>query len=180
MARRRGAFAPRRQGPRRQSEWIASADQNAVVALGASVVLLNQSLTAATFVAAGLAPSTIVRTRGSLYVHSDQTAANESGFGAFGMAVVNDNARAAGAASLPGPITDEGFDSWFVYENFGGMNFGPSTGALFANPWTRYDFDSKAMRKVENGDAVVVMFENASLAAGLEFIIKFRMLFKTH
>ncbi len=181
MARRSfGRLAPRRQGPRRQTEWGASADSTAVKTLGGSGTVLDQIFTGATLQAAGLFPSTIVRVRGDLWVHSDQDAANEAPFGALSMAVASDAASTAGVASLQLPITDETSEQFFVYQYWMGGNFGASTGALFANPWYRFSFDSRAMRKIANGDSIVVVLENASPLHGMEYILKFRILFKTH
>ncbi len=179
MARRfnRG-FAPRRQGPRRMTEWGASADQNTIIGIGPNVILLNQSLSQATL--AGVVPATVVRVRGELYTRSDQSAANESAFGAMGFAVVTESARVAGVGSLPSPITDETDDIWFVYQTWLAGNSGPSTGALFGQPWYRQTFESKAMRKLQDGEAIVVMMENADGAGQADFIIKFRLLFKLH
>ena len=159
--------------------WAASADTTVFSpAVGPGVNRLDQSLSAA--VLDPSSPTTIVRVRGEIWVRSDQDAVNETGFGALGFAVVNDNARAAGAASILGPITNEAADQWFVHQFFNAGNVGPTTGALFGNPWHRYSFDSKAMRKVEEGDAIVVMVENAAVTFSFEFLLKFRLLLKLH
>ncbi len=181
MARRSfGRLAPRRQGPRRATEWGASADSTAVKTLGGSGVVLDQSFTDAILSGAGLLPSTIVRVRGELWVHSDQGAANEAPFGAMAFAIANENARAAGIASLLTPIADEAADGFFVFQYFMGANNGASTGALFGQPWYRFEFDSRAMRKIEDGDSIAVVLENASPLHALEYILKFRILFKVH
>ncbi len=182
MARRRfaGGVPALRQGQRRVSEWGASFDQTAVIALGPNTVQLVQSFPLATLFSAGLIPSTIVRTRGELWVHSDQSAANEMPFGALSMQVTSEPARVAGAASLLAPIIDEAADQFFVYQFFAGGNSGPSTGALFGQPWSQFTFDSKAMRKIDDGQAIVIMMENASAAHQCEFVLKFRILFKKH
>jgi len=178
MAFRRGFSRPLRQGQRRQTEWTASALVTAVRTLAASTISLDQSFSSAGLL--GVSPATIVRTRGEFMVRSDQDAANETPFGAFGFHIANENARAAGAGSLLRPDTDATDDLWFVHQFFSGGNFGASTGALFANPWTRYTFDSKAMRKIQEGDAIVVMVQNTSSSGGIEFLIHFRLLFKLH
>ena len=179
MARRRGfAVATLRQGQRRATEWGASAIATAPGTLAASTIVLDQSLTGAAL--ADVLPATIVRVRGELSVASDQDAANEFPFGAMGFHVANENARAAGAGSLLRPVTDAAADNWFVHQFFHAGNFGASTGSLFANPWHRYQFDSKAMRKIQDGDAIVVMVQNSSSADGLRYSIEFRILFKLH
>jgi len=179
LARRRGNFATVRQGQRRSTVWLQSAVATAPTALAASTIALDSSFTAAQFLTFGV-PGTVVRTRGELWVRSDQDAANEIPFGAIGFHVANENARAAGAGSLLRPVTDGSDDLWFVHQYFLGGSFGASTGALFANQWHRYQFDSKAMRKIVDGDAVVVMIQNSSAANAMDYVVQFRMLYKLH
>ncbi len=172
MARRR-FVAARRQGPRRLTEWGGSADidNSAIVAAGTAV--LTQDFTQA--VLAAVVPATIVRVRGEIWVASDQASASEEPFGALGFAVVKEQARVAGVASVPSPITDETDDSWFVLQ-FIQAFFATGQGVT----WQRYAFDSRAMRKLADGDALVMVVENAAQLHGLEFILKFRVLFKLH
>ena len=176
--RRRGGFAPRRQGPRRQTLWFGSADATAVTALGGATALLAQSVSEATLNAFGGQPQTVVRTRGSLYIQSDQVAAAERPFGALGFAVVTEQARVAGIASLPAPITDEASDKFFVWIPWEAASM-VDNAASPATMMKIFDFDSKAMRKIEGGDSLVVTIENAALGGiGAQFILKFRQLIK--
>ncbi len=46
--------------------------------------------------------------------------------------------------------------------------------------FARFDFDSKAMRKVSESDSIVVTLENANSAHAVDFILQFRMLVKLH
>ena len=170
----RGSFAPRKQGPRRSSDWAASADITGITALAASGVVLDQTL-ASTLLLGGA--GTIVRTRGSVWVSTDQTANTEAPFGAIGFAVVTTQAAAIGVTAIPTPITDETSDQFFVYESFlSGIIV--SSAVSIMNPWMEYKFDSKAMRKVEADQTIVVALENASSSAGLQYVVKFRMLIK--
>jgi len=163
--------------PRRATEWFASADIDSEQAYPAGSVVLDQSLTAASL--ASILPATIVRTRGLLWVRTDQFAATEQPFGALGMAVVSEQARVAGVASLPSPITEEQSDLWFVHQFWAtGILFGSATSGIRAGDV--YEFDSRAQRKVEDGSAVVVMIENAQATDGMTGMLKFRMLFKLH
>ncbi len=179
MARSRfRGSSPRRQGPRRETAWFASADINVDQPLAAANVVLDQSLTQA--ILDPIVPATIVRTRGELWCKSDQITATEETFGAMGMAVVSEPARVAGVAALPTPITEEFSDMFFVHQFFlAGMTFITAAG-FSEGGWTRYSFDSKSMRKVESGEAIVVTLENASSVFGLVYVLKFRMLFKLH
>ena len=175
MPRRRGILAPQRRS-RRQTEWGASADVTGFTALGATAAVLDQRFTQV--ILAGVTPATIVRTRGLIAVRTDQQIATEDPFGAIGFAVVRENAGAAGVGSLPTPITDEIDDVWFVHQFWtAGFLF---TGASFADVTKVFEFDSKAMRKIVDGDSIVIMLENASATAGVSYLVKFRILFKLH
>ncbi len=103
-------------------------------------------------------------------IQSDQTAADELQFGALGFVVVNDLAAGIGAAAIPGPITDDDDDGWFVWlPVMASFDSGIEKSQF-------YQFDSKAMRRVEEGFQVAVMFENASAATGLQVSVAFSML----
>ena len=108
---------------------------------------------------------TVRRTRGIVLVHSDQSTLTEHPQGALGFVVVSDLAIAAGAASIPGPVTDSSDDGWFVWQPLLSV---VSSGEAFAH---LFEFDSKAMRRVEDGFGVAVMVENAS--ADDPFILTF-------
>ncbi len=160
-------------GPRRKTEWLASADVTGQTALAASSVILDSSF-------AFTQPETIVRTRGSLWVSSDQATANEEPFGALGMMVVSDQAAAAGVAAVPTPIQEEDDDNWFVWVPFlASLRLATAVGFV-ANPFMEYKFDSKAMRKVAAGDTLIVVLENASSTDAMNYVVKFRTLTKLH
>ena len=102
---------------------------------------------------------TVRRTVGGIWVVTDQTAASEIQEGAFGMIVVSDLALAAGAASIPGPVTDASDDGWFVWQGFAqSVSFASATGVHQLGRW--YPFDSRAMRRNEEGFGIAVMAEN--------------------
>jgi len=172
MPRRQSNFGFRGRGaPRRQTVWFSSADETSFTVVAAGAVDLQSSLNAA---ALALRPFTITRVRGILSVRSDQIAADEDVFGAAGLAVVSDQAVAAGVASVPSPITEESSDLWFAFE-FAAE--GATT--LIGNPTTTRTFESKAMRKVEDGMDIVAVFENGG-SFGMEYLLKYRMLVKLH
>ncbi len=163
----------RGRGPRRSTLWLASADVTDKQALAAGVSIFDQSF-------AFNEPATIIRTRGSVWVGVDQQAANEEPFGALGFTIASDAAAAVGIGSLETPITEESSDNWFVWLPWlASIEAGDGTG-FTPGYMERYDFDSKAMRKVDDGDTAVVVMENASAADGCVYIIKFRMLVKLH
>ncbi len=165
------------QSLRRKTEWIASSDITTIQTLAASTAVLDQILTAATV--SSLGPATIVRTIGTLWVKTDQVAATEIPFGAMGMTVVSEQASVAGVASVPVPITDETSDLFFTYVPWAAsLILADATGII--DGMQVYQFDSRAQRKVQDGDAVAVTLENASSVHGVGYVLKFRMLFKLH
>ncbi len=80
------------------------------------------------------------------------------------MGVFSDTAVAAGAASLPGPLTDASDDLWFVWIGLAThVEVGATALNVQPNFGTHHHFDSKAMRRVEEGFQIVAMIElNAS------------------
>ena len=177
MSPRSAGRVVRTAGPRRKTFWLSSADSVGTQGLAAGAVVLDQSFTEAQ--SSAFAPFTIVRTIGWFALRPDQNAADEDPFGAVGSMVVKGTALTAGIGSVPTPITEEADDGWFVYQAFiAGVMFGDSTG--FADLTKVFHFDSKAQRKVEDGDAIVWTVENASSSHGLEYALKFRMLIKLH
>jgi len=103
---------------------------------------------------------------------SDQVSQTEFQFGAVGMIVVNDLAIAAGVASIPGPGTDLDDDGWFVWEPFqlvGEAKDGGADGS--AQEWAGWSFDSKAMRRIEEGFGIAIVCENVNTSNGLEIAL---------
>lgn len=159
-----------RGGPRRSTLWLGFAPDTTVTALAANASAIDQFFTFSE-------SSTIVRTRGTLWIGSDQESNDEIAFGALGMGVVSTPAFTAGVALVPTPSTEMEDDLWFQWLPwFTNLLFSDATG-FQANLFSRYDFDSKAMRKVHNGDTLVVVLEN-DIAVGVNFMIMFRMLLK--
>ena len=180
MARRRlvGTRSALRQGQRRIVEWFAGPATTVTTNLAASTVLLHSSFNAA---AVALLPFTIMRTRGELWVFSDQDAATRTPFGAIGISVVSAQALAAGVASVPDPITDEGSDLFFLHQFWmAHITVLSSVGFQGGDFLSRYSFDSKAMRKVSIDQQVAVVIANQAATGGINFVWRFRMLVKLH
>ncbi len=117
------------------------------------------------------------RTRGMFSIFSDQTAAMETQAGAMGFVVVNDLAIATGASAIPGPATDANDDGWFVWVPFSQVGaISPGGTVTAGQPMNRYEFDSKAMRKVEEGYTVAIMIEAFGTSDGLEVSMGFSLL----
>ena len=150
---RKSGFIMRSGGRVRETIWFGgTAFRNAVATTGVALV---QSLNAA---ALALRPFTIVRTRGILWVSSDQEAATEDYGASYGEAVVSDQANSVGVTAVPTPTTESASDLWFVYEFLlGRFAFGST--ASFADVGNGRIIDSKAMRKVEDGQDIVAVVE---------------------
>jgi len=178
MARRSptGRFPALRQGQRRESLWIPITETLGSYAAANVVILLN-SLNAA---ALALRPFTIVRSRIWMHAVSDNLTAVEDYQVALGMAVVSDQASAIGVTAIPTPFTDAGSDLWFFYEVIAsefifisGVGFDSAGGIM-------KDADSKAMRKVQDGEDVVLVGEASGLSLGCRMTQGGRFLIKLH
>jgi len=168
----RQSFQPARA--KRMTEW-AGAITTVPVALAGSTINLILSFSQALL--ADLVPCTLVRVRGQLMFESDRGALGENPAGAFGISVVKENARVAGVASLPNPVADIGDDSFVCWEPWS-VSFNDAAAA--ANVQI-VPIDCKAMRKITDGDAIVMMVDNSSPAAeGAEVMVQLRFLFLLH
>ena len=175
MARSRFPTHGRSQSQRRLTTWfqfqpVATVD----AAVGGTLV---GSLNAA---ALALRPFTIVRTRFLVGILSDQAAVSESQVGAFGMAVVSDQAAAIGVTAIPMPITDMSSDLWFVHQlMYSDFQIDSSVG-FQSDAMHQYVIDSKAMRKVEVGEDIVLVTERSGTGDGILTIVGGRALVKVN
>jgi len=155
----RSGFIRRSGVRRRETLWIGGTIFNNTLSSSGAALLIS-SLNAA---ALALRPFTIVRTRGQLALRSDQLAANEQQFGAYAKVVVSDQASAIGVTAVPQPITSSESDLFFLYQvAFSNFAFGTAVG--FSNVAQQYELDSKAMRKVEEGQDIVTVIQLSSAA----------------
>ncbi len=144
---------------------------------GASVTVLFSGFSAA---ALALRPFTIVRVRGLWHVSSDQEVADEVQHVALGFAVVSDQAIAAGVASVPTPFAEADSDLWFLYElQMTEFLLGSAVGFSGDFGVTR-EFESKAMRKVDDGQDLAIVMETASTSNGMFVSKAGRFLLKLH
>ena len=149
--------------PPRQSvrDWARVVSATLITVPAASKVVL------ATFVDSSGEDRTVRRSIGMLWVQSDQVSVVEEQTGALGALVVTDLAVAAGAGSIPGPVTDRNDDVWATWMPF------LQASELPADTDTRragyhYHFDSKGQRKLPGGTQYVFMVENSSATEGLQ------------
>ncbi len=156
---------------RSKKAWFGSSDVGNAIAGGGTKVLLGSISLSNTNI-----DETLLRTVGMISVRTDQIVASEVQQGAFGMIVVTDLAVAAGAASIPGPLTDIGDDGWFVHVPF--LNrFEFVTGAGFdANTAVNKEFDFKSKRRLEEGQSMAIMVETTAGSGGINFLTIFRIL----
>ena len=170
---KRGAAAIRQS---RLTQWLDLPPT--VTAFGASGGTIILSLSTAE---KALRPFTIVRTRMLIGIVSDQLAAGENQLGALGIAVVSDQASAIGVTAVPTPVTDLSSDLWLLHQ-FLFNTFSIASAVGYADDGMhQYAVDSKAMRKVQDGEDVVVVGElDGANSSGFSMTIAGRMLVKLH
>ncbi len=173
---RKSGFVRRHGVMRRETVWIALGATQDVIATPTTAILI--SLLDATGLA--LRPFTIVRTRGTLFIHSDQRAATEDYELGYAHVVVEDAAAAIGITAVPTPFTDADSDSFYVYEQvFGGITVTTDVGVVDPIGVVRY-FDSKAMRRVNQDQQVLSVAETSGTSEGVGMTTGFRILVKLH
>ena len=160
------------RGQRRETDWFGfDFDATSQTGGGASILL---SLNAA---ALAMRPFTVIRTHVELLVVSDQAAAIEVQAGAYGVAIVSDQANAIGVTAVPTPVTDISSDLWLVHQVF----FADESNLTDRTKGgARYSIDSKAMRKVNADQDLVVVAENSSVGSGYTLFSGGRLLVKLH
>ncbi len=148
--------------------------------LAVSTLPTNTHTMFATLDAASLAlrTFTILRTRQSLLFRSDQTAADESPTGAYGVIVVKETASAIGATAVPGPIAEINSD-FFIYQGMTSVFTFETAAGFESASGTRYEIDSKAMRKVLIDEDVTFNFEMRNVGGAL-LNMEGRMLIQLH
>ena len=174
----RSARVVRTRRSQRLTEWLLGFVSTDTTTIPASSKVLLASIPGTALDA--FSPATIIRTRGSVYVGSDQSAADEVQVGGLGLTFVSETAQAAGVASLPGPITQFGWEGWLWYQMFaqlGTRNTGGGTITRLSGGQV-YEVDSKAMRKFTSDQSLVLVAENSHAAMGLVVMVQLRILVK--
>jgi len=170
---RRGAAAVHQ---RRLTQWLDVMPTRTSVSAAGSIIL--NSLTVAE---KALRPFTVVRTRLLMSIVSDQTGLTETQYAAVGLAVVSDQAEAIGITAVPTPVTDLASDLWFLHQFLTNETVFSSAVGFSDDGAHQYQVDSKAMRKVQDGEDLVVVAEGSSIGTG-GFILTVagRLLIKLH
>jgi len=160
MARNVGNVV-RGRSVRRQTHWT---EANGGVSISSTLVTLLTSL------APAHGGETVVRIRGLLTLNLEAaTAVGDGIFGAFGVAVVTEQAAVAGVGSIPTPMTEAGWDGWLLHRYF---DLRRSLGVGAPGEFTRIELDSKAMRKMTSDDRLIFVsdvIEDGSISASLLF-----------
>ena len=155
MARRSG-FRPQR-GTKRTVSWGFGPGGSVLTALTGN----GQSILGDGVVLAVEDKATIVRTRGNIEMIQTLGGAGEGFHVAFGIGIVSDQAFTVGATAIPGPISEPGWPGWF-YHRFLDIHSVSSTigdGVNSSAVVVREEVDSKAMRKISDGETMVAMIE---------------------
>jgi len=187
MARRRLFSQRQSQAPRRLNDWFGGP------ATGTNGSIQTISVTGPVLwtTAIGFSiPQTLVRTRGSMLLTLKNATAQGDGFtGAIGIAKATTAAVVAGVGSVPTPLTEEDWDGWIWHRYFALSSQDPIDGGGITdrdlqNPVTaslRFDFDSKAMRKVLELETLYGVIEVTEVGTStLALFANCRQLFKLH
>jgi len=160
----------------RETSWLRVGGSATTAIAAADTAVLAGGFLAATL---ALRPFTVVRTHIFMTVSSDQQAALEDFNVAYGHAVVSDQAFAIGVTAVPTPVADAGSDLWYLHQWLGGrLQF--NTAAGFGDYSIHHHIDSKAMRKVEDGQDMAIVLETGSGSNGVRVFTAGRMLIKLH
>ncbi len=175
MANRNRVQVRRVGSSRRQTEWSISTVPTGYSAVAASTKAIAVLVPSSTL--ADIGPATVVRTHGILAIQTDNVGASEEQIGALGFAFVNEVAGSLGITGLPGPAAQSSWGGWFVHQFFNQTFLFVSGVGVDPHRSTQYPIDSKAMRKFEADESLLVMIENFG-TFGFEFAISMRILVK--
>ena len=158
----------------RLTNWGALTDGADTMASSGTAVLA--AALSASFLA--MRPFTVIRYHLQLALRSDQEAAMENQRVAVGMAVVSDQSVAVGVTAVPTPVTDVSSDLWFLHQWIMG---GESRLVDKVRAETYLSVDSKAMRKVnDDQDLIMVVESAANIGSGAILASAGRFLIKLH
>ncbi len=161
-----------RLGSDRITTWLAI-DYSATTTNGSAAI--SHVMTA---VELAKRPFTVIRTHIEAFIQSDQAAASELQLNGIGLCVVSDQAVAVGVTAVPTPTTDLDSDLWFVHQPLL-SNFLLGDGTGFSEPsGMRYSIDSKAARKVNDDEQIIIVQENSTVGSGATVLMAGRLLIK--
>ena len=82
--------------------------------------------------------------------------------------------------AVPTPVTDLDSDKWFVYEALGNRSITATAVGFDGQASVSKEIDSKAMRKVVDGDQLVGVVETDANSNGVLFRVAMSHLLKLH
>ncbi len=161
------------RGSKRATEWISKATTWIDVTASESQVM--GSFSQAFF--ADFTLCTVIRTVGMLGIAFDLNfISNQVYAGAAGICMVREDARAANA--VPDPFTNASDDVWFYHQFFAGQLDDRTDVDIRMD--SHFVIDSKAQRKIVDGDAMMFMVEGGGETDGFDAIMQVRLLLKLH
>ncbi len=171
---RRSGLVLRGGRQRRDTLWGFTTTLTATIS-AAQGVTITHSASAGLL---ALRPFTVVRHRLNWYVRSDVLTGGELWGAAIGGCVVSDQASAIGVTAVPTPITDQGSDLWYFYDE----SYGRFGGTTVEEVGRQSKIDSKAMRRVEEGEDLIIVAETpgSGMSVSATMIIGGRFLIKLH
>jgi len=146
----------------------------------ASIGLTQASLGGISVVELEAHEATILRTRGDFLIVGTPNAGSDVDVIGLGVCVVNEAASSQGGLSIPGPIKDAAADFWLWHrfvplDAMGAAD--EATARTGGTSWARVTLDSKAMRRVVEDQAVLLIAESTTgefgtvgISGGLRFL----------
>jgi len=182
LALQRGRFRGRQSSLRRRKAWeLGPGGVTAQTGIASSVAIIVTST-----VSTLLDGLTVMRIRGSLELWLGTSNGAAGGFaGAFGIAKASTAAVAAGAASVPTPVTEQSWDGWMYWQSILIKSHGVIDGTVSndgdaINAVTaaqRIIIDTKAMRKTAIDESIYACLEVTEAGtATMEWHMDSRML----
>jgi len=175
---RKSGFVLRGGRMRRETLWGATTSTRTLLATVSTAVITNAGNAALL----ALRPFTVIRVRGVATIKSDQVVATEAQSGAVGFVVVSDQAVAIGVTAVPTPITDAESDLWLMYQMLKSEFVLASGASIDAAAGHTVLVDSRAMRKVEEGQDLIAVVESdvSGTTDGVQIATGYRFLIKLH
>lgn len=152
---------PVRERSHRQALWSDILTEMAGVAI-AGKTLGSQS----SFGLAVAESITLIRSRGTAFIHFDPASIADSLAVGLGLGIVTSDAFAIGQTAMPGPLSDAGWDWVWIKELIMGPTFTATEDGtnIGHNLWV--DIDSKAMRKMKDNQVLAFVAEIQVVSGG--------------
>jgi len=157
MFQRKRSFV--RRGGKKNFLWVAAATT------GINLAASTKQATSLLVVTDGGSDSTLYRIRGRFYV-SPQNPFDTSTVigGAVGIIKVSDIAAGVGITAVEGPLTNAGSD-WIWHSYFFASYFQAAVDTAVVNPGFMVEIDSKARRRIDDNEQLVLVVETNASAA---------------